>query len=59
MGAVGARLRCAYVVASFLFFFVVLPFYRITVWSGLSISFILLAVMTLVFSFMVRKQFRI
>lgn len=53
-GQVVLAVGCAGVVGSFLFWFVILPFYRITVWSGLNISFILLAVMTLVFSLMPR-----
>ncbi len=50
-------LGCASVLASFLFLFVILPFDRITAWSGLNLLFILLAVMTLVFSLMTRKEF--
>jgi MFS family permease len=43
------------VLASSLFFFIYLPFDKITVWSSLNISFVVLAVMTLVFSFKVER----
>ncbi|MDX6288425.1 MAG: hypothetical protein QOH42_224, partial [Blastocatellia bacterium] len=47
---------CVAVIGSFLFLFVILPFARISAWSMLNLSFLLMAILTLMFSLMTKKQ---